>query len=121
MTDEPNRAALDYGALVRFLMEPLLVERDALRVDCEQIGQSSRFVVRVAFAPSDRPHVLGRHGRAVQSMRSVLEFAAQNVGQTARLEVYGEHEHRPPVPTSETDPSKPRPRLPRPKPRPPQA
>lgn len=128
MTDERDRAALDYGSLVRFLVEPLLEERDALRVDCEHVGQSPRFLVRVAFAEGDRHHVLGHHGRVVQAMRSVLDFAARSVGQTARLEIYGEHEHRADAhgrgsrdrhQGHEDRPhaAKPRPRPPRPKPR----
>lgn len=88
LVDEEN--TLDYGALVRFLIEPFLETPDALRVDCEMLGNPPKVLVRVAFAETDRGRVFGRGGRNIQAVRTVLTATAQLRHQVAHLDIYGE-------------------------------
>jgi len=82
--------ALDYGALVRFLIKPFLETPDALRVDCEVLGKPPKVLVRVAFSEDDRGKVFGRGGRNIQAIRTVLKATAQLRHQVAHLDIYGE-------------------------------
>lgn len=81
---------LDYGALVRFLIEPFLETPDALRVNCEVLGKPPKTLIRVAFAEEDRGRVFGRGGRNIQAVRTVLKATAQLHQQVAHLDIYGE-------------------------------
>ncbi len=85
-----DAATPDYGALVRFLLEPFLESPDALRVDCEVLGNRSKVLVRVAFAEEDRGRVFGRGGRNIQAVRTVLKATAQLHQQAAHLDIFGE-------------------------------
>lgn len=78
----------DYFALVKFLIEPLLEQPDAIRVDCETNAKGDRTWVRVAFAASDKGRVFGRGGRTIQAIRTVLTTAAQLAGQTVCFDIY---------------------------------
>jgi predicted RNA-binding protein YlqC (UPF0109 family) len=82
----------DYAGLVRFLVEPFLDSPESLRVDCEVSPSRPRVWIRVAFADSDRGRVFGRGGRNIQAVRVVLESVAKLVGQTASLDIHGEHQ-----------------------------
>ena len=83
-----NTAVPDYVGLVRFLVQPFLETPDSLKVDCE-ISSRSRVWVRLAFEDVDKGRVLGRGGRNIQAIRSVLEGVAKAAGHTALLDVYG--------------------------------
>lgn len=83
-----NTAVPDYVGLVRFLVQPFLENPDSLKVDCE-ISSRSRVWVRLAFEDIDKGRVLGRGGRNIQAIRSVLEGVAKAAGHTALLDVYG--------------------------------
>jgi hypothetical protein len=78
----------DYNALISFLLKPLLTHPDALRVDFESNSNSDRVWIRVAFDPDDRERIFGRGGRTIQSVRTVVMTAAQEVGHNARFEVF---------------------------------
>jgi predicted RNA-binding protein YlqC (UPF0109 family) len=79
--------SIDYQGLVQYLIEPLLETPDALRIDCEHTGNN--VWLRVAFDPDDRGRVFGRSGKTIQSIRALLDLAAQNEGRAAFLDVYG--------------------------------
>ena len=86
----------DYPALVKFFLEPLLDMPESLSIDCEHIDSSHRVWIRVALDASDRGRAVGRDGRNLQAMRSVLNMAAAPTGQRVTLEIYGErssHSH----------------------------
>ncbi len=91
---------MDYVNLTRFVLEPLLTQPEALRVDCETAAARRRVWLRAAFAAGDRPRVLGRNGRTLQAIRRVLNTAAGLAGQEITLEVYddGEDPHPPEKP-----------------------
>lgn len=82
----------DYTGLVKFLIEPFLDSPESLRIDCEMSPSRPRVWIRVAFADSDRGRVFGRGGRNIQAIRVVLEAVAKLAGQTASLDIHGEHQ-----------------------------
>jgi uncharacterized protein len=79
----------DYVGLVRFLVHPFLESPESLRVDCEVAPNKPRIWIRLAFDGTDKGRVFGRGGRNIQAIRTVLQAAAQSVGQVAHLDVYG--------------------------------
>jgi predicted RNA-binding protein YlqC (UPF0109 family) len=78
----------DYPALIKFLLEPLLNSPDALRLDCETNSKGDRIRVRVAFDAADKGRVLGRNGRTLQAIRTVVNTTAQSANQVVHLDVY---------------------------------
>lgn len=79
----------DYVNLVRFLVQPFLESPEVLRVDCEIAPGKSKVWIRLAFEGTDKGRVFGRGGRNIQAIRTVLQAAAQSVGHTAHLDIYG--------------------------------
>ncbi len=78
----------DYIALVKFLIEPLLESPSALSLDCEKNSLGDRLRIRIAFDASDKGRVLGRNGRTIQAIRTVITTTAQSASQVVHLDVY---------------------------------
>jgi uncharacterized protein len=78
----------DYIALVRFLIEPLLNQPSALSLDCEKNSAGDRLRIRIAFDAADKGRVLGRNGRTIQAIRTVVMTTAQSANQVVQLDVY---------------------------------
>ena len=78
----------DYVGLVKFLMEPLLQKPDSLRIDSEVINARQRVWIRVAFEGEDKGRVLGRDGRNLQAIQTVLNTAGAIAGQSVYVDVY---------------------------------
>jgi uncharacterized protein len=91
----PNASAPDFSRLVEFLVQPFLDTPSALKLDCETHPAKARVWIRLAFEGSDKGRVFGRNGRNIQAIRTVVEAAAQAVGYTAHLEIYGDRESKP--------------------------
>lgn len=87
-----NPDLVDYSALVEFLLTPFLDLPNALRVHTEFRAKQSKAWIRVAFDANDKGRVLGRGGRTIQSIRSIVEAAGQNQGQLVTLEIFGERD-----------------------------
>lgn len=85
---------VDYTALVEFLLTPFLDTPQALRVHTELRAKNTKAWIRIAFDPTDKGRILGRGGRTIQSIRAIVEAAAQAQGQQAYLEVFGERDLR---------------------------
>ncbi len=83
---------LDYARLVRELVEPLLDAPEALRVYCEYAKSRQRVLIRVAFEAAEQGRVLGRGGRNIQAIRTVIATAAALASQEAHLEIFGSSE-----------------------------
>ncbi len=79
----------DYVGLVRFLMQPFLDSPESLSVDCELTQTHKRAWIRIAFDGTDKGKVFGRGGRNIQAIRTVIAAAAQAVGQSVYLDIYG--------------------------------
>lgn len=110
--------AVDYTALVEFLLTPFLDTPQALRVHTELRANNTKAWIRVAFDPTDKGRVLGRGGRTIQSIRAVVEAAGKNQGQQAYLEVFGERDSKPNSRDQDSENSKRRPHRDHPRPTP---
>lgn len=112
-------APLDYQALTRFLLEPLIDVPGDLHISTETTAHNSKVWLRVSLGQADRGRAFGRGGRNIRAIRTVLRAAGKNVGQSVSLEVLGEDGQsqggRPkPKPRKAGDP---RPAKPKPKPK----
>ena len=83
-------ASPDYIALVHFLVEPFLVSPEGLKLDYETAQGGSRVWLRLALEGEDKGRLFGRWGKNIQSIRTLLQMAAAQAGQSLHLEVYGE-------------------------------
>jgi uncharacterized protein len=88
-TESSSGPLPDYQGLVTFLLKPFVDEGSELTVTSEFTAARARVWVRVAFDGADRGRILGRAGRNIQAVRSVLEGIAEASGHTAYLDVYG--------------------------------
>ncbi len=84
-----DQAAPDYVGLVRFLLEPLLESAESLRVDCEKSTSKPKVWIRMSFEDPQKGRVFGRGGRNIQAIRTVLAAAAEMVGESVYLDIYG--------------------------------
>lgn len=82
-------SAVDFNALARFLLEPLVESSDSLKIDCETSATRARVLIRVAFDGEDKGRVFGRGGRNIQAVRTILGAIAQLSGYSAHLDVHG--------------------------------
>lgn len=84
-----GQAIPDYVGLVRFLLEPLLESAESLRVDCEKSASKPKVWIRMSFEDPKKGRVFGRGGRNIQAIRTVLAAAAETVGESIYLDIYG--------------------------------
>ncbi len=84
-----DRPIPDYVGLVRFLLEPLLESAESLRVDCEKFASKPKVWIRMSFEDPEKGRVFGRGGRNIQAIRTVLAAAAEMVGESVYLDIYG--------------------------------
>ncbi len=78
----------NYIELVKFLFRPFVEKLDALKIDCETFRHHRRVWIRVALEDEDKGRLLGRGGRNLQTIRSILNTAASQVKQSVFLEIY---------------------------------
>ena len=64
--------------LLAYILGNLVDDRDALRVEDRVEGDT--LVFRVWVAEDDRGRVIGKHGRTIQSVRTVVAAAASRLG-----------------------------------------
>ncbi|MGY6529429.1 MAG: KH domain-containing protein [Cyanobacterium sp.] len=90
--DLDNATSPDYDGLIRFLVEPLLESPELLSFNCEYIASTKRIWIRLALEEKEKGRVYGKGGRNIQAIRTVLQTAAQMVGDTLYLEVHEDQE-----------------------------
>ena len=88
-TSSPSPNSPDYTALIKFLVVPFLESPESLSVDCEKSNGSAKVWIRVAFEAEDKGRVFGRGGRNIQAIRTVVQAAALNAGQSVHLDIFG--------------------------------
>ena len=67
----------DYVGLTRALIEPLLEDKSALKVDSEVTAGGRRVLLRLSIGGEERGKVFGRGGRTIKSIRQVLAATAE--------------------------------------------
>lgn len=83
-----NVASPDYVGLVKFLLEPFLEDAHSLHVNCEQLDQTPKIWLRVAFDNTDKGKVFGRGGRNIQAIREILNTTAILAGKSIYLDIH---------------------------------
>ncbi len=91
---------VDYRAITFHLLSPLIEFPEQMSVDCETTASGRYALVRVAVAETDREKIIGKNGRTITMLRSILGMAAQNAGQGVDLNLYSDQ--------GEASPRKPR-------------
>lgn len=71
--------------LIEYLTKNLVDDRDAVRLESEVKDDLETFSLKVAT--SDLGKVIGRQGRTIRSLRTVLNAAASKHGRRVTLEV----------------------------------
>jgi uncharacterized protein len=85
MSAEPPR---DARGLAEYLVRRLVDDADAVSVVEERNG--SERVLRVTVAPDDRGKVIGRQGRIVRALRTVVRAGGVRGDERITLELDGE-------------------------------
>ncbi|MCL0101786.1 KH domain-containing protein [Dehalococcoidia bacterium] len=71
--------------LVEYIAKAIADAPDAVVVT--ESEEDDRVVIRLEVAPEDKGKVIGREGRVVQAMRTLLRVAAVKKGTRATLEI----------------------------------
>ena len=75
----------DYGELVRFIVQQMVSQPDAVEVAVEQEAQ--RVTVRIKTAPDDLGKLIGRGGRHIEAVRMVVRAASLRSRDRVYIEV----------------------------------
>ena len=71
--------------LLEYLARRLVDDPDSVRV--EQVEEDDACVLRLYVAPDDRGKVIGRNGRVVRALRTIVRAAGGGQGRRVLLEV----------------------------------
>ncbi len=71
--------------LIEYIAKAIADNPDAVKVTETQ--EDDRIVIRLEVAAEDKGKVIGREGRVVQAMRTLLRVAAVKKGTRASLEI----------------------------------
>ena len=71
--------------LVTYLARRLVDEPEAVRVESETDGDTVR--LRLTVAPDDVGKVIGKQGRIIRAMRTVIRSGGARRGQRVQLEI----------------------------------
>lgn len=71
--------------LVEYMAQALVDHPEQVRV--EEIAGARSIIYELHVAPSDMGRVIGRNGRVVNAMRSLLRVASTRSGKRATLEI----------------------------------
>ena len=71
--------------LIEYITRAIADNPDAVVVT--ESEEEDRIVIRLEVAPEDKGKVIGREGRVVQAMRTLLRVAAVKRGTRASLEI----------------------------------
>lgn len=63
-----------YGELVRYMVQQMVSQPDAVEVAVEEDGH--RVTVRISTAPDDLGKLIGRGGRHIEAVRMVVRAAS---------------------------------------------
>lgn len=71
--------------LVAHLARCLVDEPDAVRVEAE--NQDDAIILRITVAPDDRGKIIGRGGRIIRSLRTIVRAGGVRRGERYLLEI----------------------------------
>ncbi len=71
--------------LVKYMVNALVDDNQGVKLSMSEDGGVVRF--RLSVASSDRGKVIGREGRTIKAMRSLLQAAAEKEGKKVFLDI----------------------------------
>ena len=77
---------MDFEAFLRDVLTPRLDHPDAFRV--EVAGEGRRRDVLVYADPQDRGRIIGKHGRMISALRTLVKTAGEKAGLSVDLELF---------------------------------
>lgn len=81
-------ATPDLPGLVQYVVRGIVAAPDAVRV--EEVRGAEGTVLRVHVAAEDRGKVIGRGGRVVRALRTLVRAAATRTGERVHVEIVEE-------------------------------
>lgn len=81
-TEEAADAMLD---LIEHIAQVIVNEKDLVEVNSE--WRDGHFVIKLKVDESDKGRVIGRNGRVVQAMQSILRVAATKANMRVNLDI----------------------------------
>ncbi len=79
--------AVDVDALVAYLVSALVEHSDEVTIEKRETG--GMFVYEVGVHPDDTGKLIGRQGRVIKSLRTLVRAAASAAGFDATVEIVG--------------------------------
>ncbi len=82
--------AADFEAFLKDVLSPMLDHPDALRIEVREAGRKREVVI---FAEQvDRGRIIGKSGRMISSLRTLVQAAGEKQGLVVNLELFDEDE-----------------------------
>ncbi len=88
--------------LVEYLARALVDQPEAVELKVSPVDGAVLYELKVA--PGDVGKVIGRDGRTINALRTVLQHAAQKQGEKARLEIVDDRKNGAPGVTAPAEP-----------------
>jgi len=80
----------DFEAFLKDVLSPMLDHPEALRVEVRELGKKRELVI---FAEQvDRGRIIGKSGRMISSLRTLVQAAGEKHGLIVNLELFDEDE-----------------------------
>ncbi|WP_448382876.1 KH domain-containing protein [Desulfosoma sp.] len=73
--------------LVHYLVKALVDQPD--KVVLEEKGSGDTVLFELSVAPEDMGKIIGKNGKTIEALRTVVQLAATSAGKKCRLEVLG--------------------------------
>ena len=77
---------LDAAGLVRVLVEPIVEHKDELEV-FESVMENGEILVEIGINEEDAGKVIGRQGRVIKAIRTLVCAAASRAGERVEVEL----------------------------------
>jgi uncharacterized protein len=81
-------------SLVEFLAKALVDKTEAIEVNVTP--SEGGFLYELKVAPDEAGKIIGREGRTINALRTIVQHAAEKKGHNARLEIFDERGTRSP-------------------------
>ncbi len=78
--------SVDFSGLVRTLVEPLIEDVEQLSIE-ESVDDQGNALVEIRVADDDAGKVIGRQGRVIKAIRTVVRAAGSRAGQHVDVEL----------------------------------
>lgn len=82
--------AADFEAFLKDVLSPMVDHPEALRIEVREAGRKREVII---FAEQvDRGRIIGKNGRMISSLRTLVQAAGEKQGLIVNLELFDEDE-----------------------------